>query len=179
MVTPDALRAALATHPTVRAACLAAGCSLQRACQRPDLRAVLVEHKASRPAPLPRDASRHLGRHGIALPASTVQQIDAARARLVPLVGARAASRSAVARAMLATHPGPLPAPEDASGEVQWLDLGAAWDDVGRAAGTDDPHQIAGIVRAMLARPLPAPAWTAMVASVRNHWQKKKDAKEA
>ena len=80
---------------------------------------------------------------------------------------------------MLATYDGPLPAPEDASGEVQWLDLGAAWDDVGRAAGTDDPHQIAGIVRAMLARPLPAPAWTAMVASVRNHWQKKKDAKEA
>lgn len=48
MVTPDALRAALASgiHPTVRAACLAAGCSLQRACQRPDLRAVLANHKA-------------------------------------------------------------------------------------------------------------------------------------
>ena len=179
MVTPDALRAALATHPTVRAACLAAGCSLQWASKKPELRAVLAEHKASRPAPLPRDASRHLGRHGIALPASTVQQIDAARSRLVPLVGARAASRSAVARAMLATFDGPLPAPDDSPGEVQWLDLGAAWADVGKAAGTDDPHQIAGIVRAMLAKPLPAPRWTAMAASARNHWKKKKDEKEA
>lgn len=179
MVTPDALRAALAEHPTVRAACLAAGCSLQRACQRADLRAVLAEHKASRPAPLPRDASRHLGRHGIALPPETVQRIDAARARLVPLVGARAASRSAVARAMLATYDGPLPAPDDSPGEVQWLDLGAAWGDVGKTAGTDDPHRIAGIVRAMLARPLPAPKWTAMSASARNHGPRKKDAKEA
>jgi hypothetical protein len=179
MVTPEALRAALATHPTVRAACLAAGCSLQWASKKPELRAVLAEHRASRPAPLPRDASRHLGRHGIALPAETVQRIDAARARLVPLVGARAASRSAVARAMLATFDGPLPAPDDSPGEVQWLDLGAAWDDVGKAAETDDPRQIAGIVRAMLARPLPAPRWAVMAASARNHGQKKKDAKEA
>ena len=179
MVTPEALRAALATHPTVRAACLAAGCSLQWASKRPDLRAVLAEHKASRPAPLPRDASRHLGRHGIALPPETLKQIDAARARLVPLVGVRAASRSAVARAMLATHDGPLPAPEDASGEVQWLDLGETWERVGEAAETSDPHQIAGIVRAMLARPLPAPKWTVMAASARNHWKKKKDEKGA
>lgn len=178
MVTPEALRAALATHPTVRAACLAAGCSLQRACQRDDLRAVLAEHKANRPARQPRDASRHLGRHGIALPSETLKQIDAARTRLVPLVGVRAASRSAVARAMLATHGGPLPPPEDASGEVQWLDLGETWDDVGKAAGTVDPHQIAGIVRAMLARPQPAPVWTALAAKARNLETRKKDAKE-
>jgi len=79
---------------------------------------------------------------------------------------------------MLATYDGPSPAPDDSPGEVQWLDLGAAWDDVGKAAGTDDPRQIAGIVRAMLARPLPAPRWAVMAASARNHGQKKKDAKE-
>jgi alkylated DNA nucleotide flippase Atl1 len=80
---------------------------------------------------------------------------------------------------MLATFDGPLPAPDDSPGEVQWLDLGAAWGDVGKAAGTDDPRQIAGIVRAILARPQPAPVWTVMAASARNHGRGKKDAKEA
>ena len=156
MVTPEALRAALAEHPTVRAACLAAGCSLQRACQRADLRAVLAEHRASRPAPLPRDASRHLGRHKVILPDATARHLDALRAKMAPRVGPAAASRSAVARGLLAAAlTGPLPEPAPVDGLAYFLDLGPLWDEVGAAAGTSDPREIAGVVRAMLAPQVP------------------------
>ena len=155
-VTPEALRAALATHPTVRAACLAAGCSLQWASKRPDLRAVLAEHKASRPAPLPRDASRHLGRHKVILPDATARHLDALRAKMVPRVGPAAASRSAAARGLLAVAlTGPLPGPDPVEGLAYFLDLGPLWDMVGAAAGTSDPREIAGVVRAMLAPQVP------------------------
>jgi len=158
MVTPDALRAALASgiHPTVRAACLAAGCSLQWASKKPELRAVLAEHKASRPAPLPRDASRHLGRHKVILPDATVRHLDALRAKMAPRVGPAAASRSAVARSLLAVAlTGPLPEPAPVDGLAYFLDLGPLWDMVGAAAGTSDPREIAGIVRAILAPQVP------------------------
>ena len=156
MVTPEALRAALAEHPTVRAACLAAGCSLQWASKKPELRAVLAEHKASRPAPLPRDASRHLGRHKVILPDATARHLDALRAKMVPRVGPAAASRSAVARGLLAVAlAGPLPEPAPVDGLAYFLDLGQLWDEVGAAAGTSDPREIAGVVRAMLAPQVP------------------------
>ena len=156
MVTPEALRAALATHPTVRAACLAAGCSLQWASKKPELRAVLAEHKANRPAPLPRDASRHLGRHKIILPDATVRHLDALRAKMAPRIGPAAASRSAVARSLLAVAlTGPLPEPAPVDGLAYFLDLGPLWDMVGAAAGTSDPREIAGVVRAILAPQVP------------------------
>lgn len=154
-VTPEALRAALAVHPTVRAACVAAGCSLQRACQRPDLRTVLAEHKASRPARPPKGEAR-LGRHKVILPDATVKHLDALRAEMVPRVGVAAANRSAVARGLLAAAlTGHLPGPAPVDGLAHFLDLGPLWDEVGAAAGTSDPREIAAIVRAILAPQVP------------------------
>jgi hypothetical protein len=50
---------------------------------------------------------------------------------------------------------GPLPEPAPVDGLAYFLDLGPLWDMVGDAAGTSDPREIAGVVRAMLAPQVP------------------------
>lgn len=148
-LTPDALAAALVQHVTIERAAKALGVTRAWLYKRPDLRAVLLEYKASRPK---RGASRKLGAHEVTLPVETLAALDARCAARAVKVGPKRATRSAVARDTLTAAVGrPLPPPEPASGGTQvWLDLGDAWHAIGRQLGTDDAHAIADVARALL-----------------------------
>ena len=152
-VTPEQLRAALADPrtPTVAAACRACGISRQAADKRPDLKAVLEEHRQR--AKPPRDAQRKLGTHNIALPPATWARLAELSAAATAELGRKAGSKAAVARRLiLEALEGALPAPVPGErGLKAVLDLGPAWDAVGERAGTKEPAEIAGIIRAILA----------------------------
>lgn len=145
-ITPSALAAALAAHHTVEDACRSLGITRQAihakqrdgTYQRPDLRAVLEAHKAAKAPQDPDGAYRHC----LWLTAATLARLDANGKR----------RRSATARALIMAALGNLPPPEDAGPVEVVLDLGPAWDAVGEELGTEDPYEIAGRVRGILAR---------------------------
>lgn len=154
-VTPEALAAALAdpAHHTVADACRSLGITRQAIHakhrdgrpQRPDLRAVLAEHnrqKAAASAALDRNEYGKARSHCLGLDAATLARLDANGKR----------RRSATARALIMAALGNLPPPEDAGPVEVVLDLGPAWDAVGEELGTEDPYEIAGRVRGILAR---------------------------
>lgn len=158
--TPEALRAALVAHRSPAAAFAALGITKQGvyfkrggAHIHPDLVAVLREHAKATADKAPRNASGKQGLHKVRLPRSAVAYLDTLAAKARPR-----GSRSAVAREMIQEALlGPLPAPEDASGEYVVLDLGPAWTDLAARLGTDDPREVGGTVRAILVKPRKKP----------------------
>ncbi len=157
--TAEALKAALATM-SPEAAFRAFGVTRQAIYFKrrgvhihPDLVAVLREHAAATADRTPRNASGKQGLHKVRLPRSAVAYLDTLAAKARPR-----GSRSAVAREMIQEALlGPLPAPEDASGEYVVLDLGPAWTDLAARLGTDDPREVGGTVRAILVKPREKP----------------------
>lgn len=158
-ITPEALAAALAAREgNVRLAAADLGVTRAWIYKAPELKAVLEAHReAAGPRAAPgrpttgRDTSRS-GQHDIALSPAALAQLDARAAARASVVGPKAASRSSAARELVeAALRGPLPPPEPAG---RWrkvkLDLGPAWDALAAHLETNDPQEVAGVVRAIL-----------------------------
>ncbi len=147
--TAEALKAALATM-SPEAAFRAFGVTRQAIYFKrrgvhihPDLVAVLAEHRAATTDRTSRNSQGKQGLRKLRLPAATVAYLDALARRQ------HRGRRSGVARALLREALlGPLPAPEDASGERVVLDLGPVWDALAARVGPG-PQVIAGAVRAI------------------------------
>mgnify|MGYP003442780662 FL=1 len=150
--TPDALRRALATHRGAEDAFRALAITRQAIYRKvdgvhvhPDLVAILQAHAAT-----DRDARRiaqrnargELGKHCVAVTPAIAARLAGHGRRLSRVV------RGMVAAALRGPLPAPLPADR---GIVVTLDLGEAWTALGAALGTEDPQQIASILRGILA----------------------------
>jgi len=157
--TPEQLELELPRHNTIAEACQALGSTKAGVYyrrpgsgdyQHPQLVAICQAHVAARK--IPRDARGKAGEHKLALSPEALAWLDDLAAKRAAQRGGKRAFRSAVARELLETAlQAPLPPPlPGARGMTVKLDLGEVWTALGAARGTNDPQEIAGIVRAIL-----------------------------